>query len=98
MAKIVKTNEWRCVEFCPNCPFKDNGRAVGLVDGRVDDIKVMLLKGENFVCHKTAYNLDNEMKPTAHQDRKMCYGAYLYLLEKNKPNQLMQVAKRLGCE
>lgn len=30
---IVKTNLWRCLEYCPNCPFKDNGKAM-LLEGR----------------------------------------------------------------
>lgn len=36
------------------------------------------------------------MKETKKQDLKMCYGAYIFLKKHNKPNQIMQVAKRLG--
>lgn len=38
------------------------------------------------------------MHKTAPQDPKMCYGAYKYLKDNNKPNQVMQIAQRLGVE
>jgi len=89
---------YRCSDYCNNCPFKDNGAAMELRDGRVDDIKKMLLRGGSFNCHKTVYNLDENMQETSPQDLKMCYGAYKYLKDNNKPNQVMQIAKRLGIE
>ena len=93
----VKCNMWRVLEPCNNCPFLDNGKAIHLAEGRVDSIKQDLLKGGNFVCHKTAHGLDTEMNPTDEpQTPKMCAGAYLYLKKIGKPNEIMQVAERLG--
>lgn len=39
---------YRCSDYCNNCPFKDNGVAMDLNDGRVDEIKKMLLRGGVF--------------------------------------------------
>ncbi len=96
--KLVKTNEWRVTKMCGNCPFKDDGKAIHLRAGRVDDIKKQLESGESFSCHKTVYNLDVDMNPTEEQPLKMCAGAYEYLKKINKPNQIMQVAERFGYE
>lgn len=86
------------MHYCPNCPFKDNGKAVKLNDGRVDDIKAELLSGEmnSFNCHKTVYNLDLDMEHvTTHtQPLKMCYGAYKYLKDNNKQNLQMELYER----
>ena len=96
---LPKTNIYRCTQYCNNCPFKDNGKKIHLNNGRVDDIKEMLLKGGgSFNCHKTVYNLDENMNATEEQDLKMCYGAYKFLKDKNKPNQVMQIAVRLGYD
>ena len=89
----MKTNIYRCLEPCNNCPLLDDGKAMYLVEGRVDDIKADLDKGENFVCHKTIYDEGMEDK-----DRRMCYGAWKYLNDKGKKNNIMQVAERLGVE
>ena len=96
----LKPDIYRCTNYCKNCPFKDNGKAVHLEEGRVDQIKATLLKSDNesFNCHKTVYNLDDGMNPTPPQKLKMCYGAYLYLKEQNKPNLQMKLASHLGME
>jgi hypothetical protein len=98
--EIVKTNIYRCTEYCPNCPFLDDGRAVHLNDGRVDDIKEMLLKDDNnsFTCHKTAYNLDNNNEFTEEQDPKMCKGAYEFLIKEGRPNIMMRIAMAMGVD
>lgn len=61
-------------------------------EGRLEGIKEALLRGENFVCHKTVYSEDPTQKPL------MCAGAYEFLLDRRQPNQIMQVAERLGVE
>ena len=94
---MEKASIYRCLDYCNNCPFKDEGEAMHLRKGRVDDIREGLDEGGSFNCHKTAYSLDDNMEPLAENIAlKMCYGAYLYL--KDNPNQVMQVAKRLGYE
>ncbi len=37
---------YRCTNYCNNCPFKDDGKAMHLDVGRVDQIKATLLKSE----------------------------------------------------
>ena len=63
----VKTNTYRVVESkgCSDCPFRDNGKAMQLRDGRVDEIKAMLLESDqnSFNCHKTVYILKAHGKP-----------------------------------
>ena len=96
---LVKTNMWRVIEQCSNCPFKDNGKSIHLDKGRMDEIKADLLAGENFVCHKTLYGLDVNMKLTDEsQTPKMCAGAYRFLKKLGKPNQIMQLAQRMGYD
>lgn len=95
----MKPEDYRCLKYCGNCPFKDNGKAIHLRDGRVDNIKEELDKGENFTCHKTVYNLDENMEPLEEEvEPRMCFGAYKYLKDKNKPNTIMQLAERFGIE
>lgn len=99
---IVETNEYRVLKMCSNCPFRDNGEAVHLDDGRVDDIKKMLLENDHnsFTCHKTAYNLDKDMNPVEGfvQPKKMCAGAYEYLKKMGRPNIMMRIAMASGIE
>ena len=93
-SKLVKTNNYRCLEHCHNCPFLDNGKAMLLNDGRVDDIKESLLNGDSFSCHKTVHDLDLEMNPTEPQEEKMCHGAYTFLKNAEMPNQIMRIASK----
>jgi hypothetical protein len=97
---IVKTNIYRCTEYCPNCPFLDDGEKIGLRSGRVYAIKKMLLESDSnsFTCHKTAYSLNNNMEQSKKQKPKMCYGAYRYLESKSKPNIAMRLARSLGVD
>ena len=89
---------YRVTKPCNNCPFLDNGKAIMLADGRVDSIKEELLQGGSFNCHKTVYNLDDNMNETEEQELKMCAGAYQFLKKENKPNQQMQIAQRFGIK
>jgi len=96
---LVKTNEWRVLEPCSNCPFLDNGKAMHLNEGRVDDIKEDLRNGGNFTCHKTVYGLRTDMESdeeSTQQQPKMCAGAYLYLKKLRIPNTIMNLAKAMG--
>lgn len=97
---IVKTNIYRCTEYCPNCPFLDDGLKIGLTDGRVDSIKDYLLESDSnsFSCHKTVYNLDNKMDGSEDQSPKMCKGAFDFLKKKGQPNIMMRLAVSMGIE
>jgi hypothetical protein len=91
---LVKTNIYRCLNYCDNCPFRDNGKKINLKDGRVKEIQRELLKSDSsFNCHKTVYDLDSKMLSTKHQDKKMCYGAYKFLKDQNKENIQMKLAR-----
>ena len=100
--EIVETNCYRVLKPCSNCPFVDNGKAMHLDEGRVDGLKEMLLEdsGNSFNCHKSVYNLDKNMNPYdgGTQPLKMCAGAYNFLKKMGKPNDIMQIAERLGVE
>jgi hypothetical protein len=96
---MKKAEIYRKLNYCNNCPFKDEGKAIYLDEGRMDDIRKGLDEGGSFNCHKTAYSLDDNMQPLAENvSLKMCYGAFKYLKEKGEPNQVMQVALRMGVE
>lgn len=97
---IVKTNSYRCIENCPNCPFLDEGKAIGLKSGRVDSIKKKLRENDNesFPCHKTVYDLDNNMNKSKPQRPKMCKGAYDYLKSIKQPNIMMRLALCMGVD
>lgn len=96
----VKTNIYRCTEYCAKCPFKDNGKAIGLKDGRMDEIKAMLLEDDSnsFNCHQTVYNLSNQMSIVDPQELKMCYGAFRFLLEHGRLNIQMRLAMVWGLD
>ena len=83
--------EWREKKYCKECPF--NG-GMHVSEERLDDIKKGLREGGNFICHETAY--PEMFDRPANTKRTMCYGAYVYLNELNKPNTIMQIAERLG--
>lgn len=88
----LHSNMYRITKKCSNCPFRDDEHAIYLSEGRLDEIKAALLRGENFVCHKTVYSNDPKQK------RLMCAGAYEFLIASKQPNQIMQIAERLGVE
>lgn len=96
----MKPSVYRCEKACSNCPFMDDGKAIHLEEGRVDEIKATLLSDDNesFNCHKTVYNLDESMEETEHQELKMCYGAYKFLRENGRANMQMRLAYVLGID
>lgn len=100
MSKLVKSNVYRCIEYCADCPFKDDGEAIHLNPGRVDQIKHTLLNehDSSFNCHKTVYNLDNQGNNTREQKKKMCYGAYKFLKENGVDNAQMRLALSLSID
>lgn len=100
MTTIVKSNVYRCTEFCSNCPFIDNGKKIGLRVKRIPELEQYLLteRESSFNCHKTVYALDNEMNPTEHQDLKMCYGAWLLKRKHHVYNIQMRLAISMGID
>lgn len=85
----VKCNLWKVLEPCKDCPVEYGDKAMHLKEGRVAEIKQALEDGEGFSCHKTIYD---------DGDPKFCAGAYNHLKRIGKPNQIMQIAKRMGLD
>lgn len=74
---------------CGNCPFKvGQGSLFGL--RRLDEI----VAAPAFQCHKTVDYSDDEPAPGGKPQQ--CAGLMGLLLNADKPNQIMQVAMRLG--
>ena len=74
---------------CKTCPFRTTPSGLrGLGTERAEEIAESLLRGESFTCHS---DLDKTVKR-----RNQCVGAMLILDKLEQPNQIMQVAGRLG--
>lgn len=80
---------------CANCPFrKDTGGVFGLPRERLDEI----VTAPAFQCHKTVdYDNfeDDELRQGEHPQQ--CAGLMAVLHREDMPNQIMQVAERLGA-
>lgn len=77
---------------CVNCPFRKNqGQLFQLHPERLRDIK----EAPAFQCHKTVvYGEESETSPG---DRpQQCAGLMAVLHREGEPNQIMQIAERLG--
>ena len=84
---------------CQYCPFRKNGPGF-LGKDRAKEIAESIGKlGESFPCHKTIDYTDPD-PDTGHglvtEDSRFCAGACLVLVKEQRPNQIMQVADRLG--
>ena len=79
---------------CDDCPFRTRPR-FHFSEGRARDIADALRQGASFSCHKSLdYSADDKGKATP--ATKHCAGAMLVLENEGCPNQLMQIAERLG--
>lgn len=67
---------WRMPAMCDNCPFQTNGRAIILSTDRFDGIKLAVLLGQAFHCHKTIH-----FNTTPTEDWKECAGALAFRQE-----------------
>lgn len=81
---------------CSNCPFRHDV-APYIRPERAQEIGSALLQGKSFACHKTvAYDEDgNHVQRREHLEQH-CAGAMIVLAYMERPNQLMQVASRIG--
>lgn len=74
---------------CKTCPFRTATNGLrGLGTERAEEIAESLLRGESFTCHSDLG------KPA--KSRNQCVGSMLILDKLKQPNQIMQVATRLG--
>lgn len=79
---------------CANCPFrKECGKSFRLGTERLEEI----FEAVSFQCHKTV-DYEHEDDPIRKQGNKpqQCAGLMSLLSRADKPNQIMQVAERLG--
>ena len=72
---------------CKRCPFKavpENNGWLGEVRAK-DIIHSIAINQQSFICHETT-----------HKHKEHCAGAAILMVKENCPNQIMQVATRLG--
>lgn len=84
---------------CPECPFSLADTAVRLTRDRAHEIvQAILNQDASFPCHKTVdYDDDedgNDGRTVATSQH--CAGAMRFLEDRNRPNQMMRIAERLG--
>lgn len=80
---------------CPHCPFR-NDQPGFLSHYRAQEIADSLAFGQSFTCHETNDFDDESGEAIVTIDSRHCAGAALILEAEGNPNQLMQVAQRLG--
>lgn len=81
---------------CPHCPFRTDVEGY-LRAERAQEIANSLRWGQSFPCHETVdYDSGEEGEGIVTLDTRHCAGAALVLENEGCPNQLMQVAERLG--
>ncbi len=81
------------VRPCVTCPFRrGQGSRFRLRPERLDDI----YRAPSFQCHKTA-DYDEDGEGRAGDRPQQCAGLMAVLNRENAPNQIMQVAQRLGA-
>lgn len=79
---------------CNNCPFKKGqGGLFGLPPERLEGIRT----APAFQCHKTVdYDVEDDEHPGQGDRPQQCAGLMGVLTREQTPNQIMQVAERLG--
>lgn len=80
---------------CPHCPFRRDVPGF-LSRYRAQEIADSLDRGQSFTCHETNNYDDETGEAIVTIDSIHCAGAALILEAEGNPNQLMQVAERLG--
>lgn len=92
MAGVV--DDYVCAEMCRDCPFHTSGPGKHLADslakGRLESIKVGLLDGDVFHCHKTTHE-------TGDGTEKICRGALQFQIEHGAVPQAVQIGERLAA-
>ena len=80
---------------CKNCPFRTD-ITFYLTKARVYEIWEGITDGDaTFACHKTVdYSEDGDAKRSDKEQH--CAGALIALERRNRPNQMMRIAERLG--
>lgn len=89
------------VRPCPQCPFRKDCLKGWLGETRAREIADSLLDGSpgvTFACHETTRFVDGdegeEYAPLG--DEQHCVGAMILIDREEAPNQMLQIAERLG--
>jgi hypothetical protein len=82
---------------CSTCPFHRAGPGQRIAhslspERRAEIVHTMHEQGHSFVCHSEAHGL----VPAGPAGPRQCTGAAVILAREGRPNQVMQVAVRLG--
>lgn len=81
---------------CKDCPFRKDVPGF-LTQSRAEEIAHGIgFLGESFTCHKSNSFDDETGEVVVTERSRHCAGAALILEKEEKPNQVMQVAERLG--
>lgn len=83
---------------CLHCPFRKDvlGGGKFIRGARARQIAEELRRGWSFSCHRTVHH-DDDGDPIDREGELHCAGAAIVLERDGTPNQLMQLAQRLGC-
>lgn len=83
---------------CADCPFRKDCIRGWLGQVRAEEITDALLAapGKTFACHKTT-SFSEEGEHEQHSDEQHCAGALLLVEAVGFPNQMLQLAERLGA-
>lgn len=83
---------------CAECPFRSDIRPYLHPDRARGITDAILRDGVTFTCHKHLNGESDEDKEryTPAPDDQHCAGAMILLQKMDRPNQIMQVASRLG--
>lgn len=83
---------FRLMSPCSDCPFRrGNGQRFQLRRGRL----IQAIVGSAFQCHKTLVVGDDDLE--AGEAPQQCAGLMRLLTATDRPNQIMQIASRLGA-
>lgn len=79
---------------CDQCPFlKSKAKFYGRR-------RLMEFADQDFPCHKTAKCVNEDSDEggefVAKEDSQHCAGVLIYCEKRNRPNQMMRIAERLG--
>lgn len=95
--------QFRVKKPCANCPFRDDGNAIALSEGRLQGIVDDLLADDwaTFQCHKTVHtakggSFDDDGNYHPSGSEAMCAGAMAYLHKVGRYSVQMRLALVTG--
>lgn len=80
---------------CKECPFRTDVIAYLSAYRAREICRAITKEQQTFICHKTTtYDDDGELIQSAFGQH--CAGALIFLERRNRPNQMMRIAERIG--